>query len=39
MFEKDLNLFRENDRILLKAKEFLCLSPSLHLRKYISNYN
>ena len=36
---QDLHICKSNHRVLLKAKEYICLSPHLSLRAYISNYN
>ncbi|WP_413538810.1 helix-turn-helix domain-containing protein [Enterococcus malodoratus] len=35
----DLHTFDDKQRIVLKANEFICLLPNMHLRKFISNYN
>jgi len=37
--KNDICVFEERHRILLQAKEFICLSPHFALREYISNYN
>ena len=37
--KKDIHLFGEKQRILLRANEFICLRPHYNLREYISNYN
>jgi len=37
--KKDIHIFKEKQRILLQANEFICLSPHSNLREYISNYN
>jgi len=37
--KKDIYVFDERHRILLTAKEFICLRPHPNLQAYISNYN
>lgn len=39
IYEQDLRAYTDSTRILLRAREFICLLPHPGLRKYISNYN
>ena len=36
---KDMQLFKERQRVLLQTGDFICLLPHFALRDYISNYN
>ena len=37
--KKEIQVFGERHRVLLRANEFICLRPHPALREYISNYN
>ena len=37
--KQELHTYRDTSRILLRAKEFICLRPHPGLRAYIANYN
>ncbi|MCL2522900.1 MAG: helix-turn-helix transcriptional regulator [Erysipelotrichales bacterium] len=37
--KKNLHKFEDKSRILLQAKEYICLSPHANLKYYISNYS